>query len=463
MCMPCRYRNVFLACGIVVSILCAGAVNAGEIIRMTMAECITAALKESVAIHAAREGVSASEAGRNEAFTSFLPALRTSYSYTRLNEAPETGMPDLSSGVLVLKQAPIGTKDNYLWQIEAAQPLFTGGRIFSNYKIRESDVDAAHSEERRMVHETVLSTTEAYFELLKSERLLEVARQALQQLEAHQETARSFYEVGLIPKNDLLFAELEVADGQQNLVRAENVVQMSRARLNIILRRDVDTPVAVEDILQYEPFEKEFQECLQTGYENRPEVTYYSVRLEQAKRLVTVARSDLFPTLSVIGNYSRYGDTPGVSGSPYRDQEDWSVAGVAEWNFWEWGKTKFAVDAGLSRQNQASDTLSSMRDQITLEIKNSYLLMREAEKHIFVAQKAIERAEENYRINVERYREQVARSTDVVDAQTLMTKTKSDYYNALSDYNIARARLERSMGTNYTAGGGEAESENGMK
>jgi len=51
----------------------------------------------------------------------------------------------------------------------------------------------------------------------------------------------------------------------------------------------------------------------------------------------------------------------------------------------------------------------------------------------------------------------------VIDAQTLMTKTKSDYYNALSDYNIARARLERSMGTNYTAGGGEAGSEKGMK
>ena len=446
MCMPCRYRNVFLVCGIVVSILCAGAVNAGEIIRMTLAECITTAVKESVVIHAAREGVSASEAGRNEAFTSFLPALRTSYSYTRLNEAPETGMPDLSSGVLVLKQAPIGTKDNYLWQIEAAQPLFTGGRIFSNYKIRESDVDAAHSEERRVVHETVLNTTEAYFELLKSERLLEVARQALQQLEAHQATARSFYEVGLIPKNDLLFAELEVADGQQNLVRAENVVQMSRARLNIILRRDVDTPVAVEDILQYEPFEKEFQECLQTGYENRPEVTYYSVRLEQAKRLVTVARSDLFPTLSVIGNYSRYGDTPGVSGSLYRDQEDWSVAGVAAWNFWEWGKTKNRVAASKSRENQITDALTNLNDQITLEVKNAYLLLREAEKQISVTKKAIEQAEENFRLNRERYREQVATSTDVLDAQTLLTRAKSDYTNALGDYQINHAKLERAMG-----------------
>jgi outer membrane protein len=317
-------------------------------------------------------------------------------------------------------------------------------------------VEAARADETRVVQEVVLNTTEAYFDLLKQERLLGVAQQALQQMEAHQATARSFYEVGLIPKNDLLFAELKVADGQQNLVRAENAVQMSRARLNTILRRDIESPVEVEDILQYVPFEKEFTECLQAGYEHRPEIAYYSVRLDQAKRLVNVARSDFFPTLSVVGNYSRYGDTPGVSGSSYRDQEDWSVAGVAEWNFWQWGKTKFAVDAGLSRQNQASDSLSSIRDQITLEIKSSYLLMREAEKHIFVAEKAIERAEENYRINVERFKEQVARSTDVVDAQTLMTQTKSDYYNALSNYHIAMARLEHAMGTNYAMADTEA-------
>jgi outer membrane protein len=67
-----------------------------------------------------------------------------------------------------------------------------------------------------------------------------------------------------------------------------------------------------------------------------------------------------------------------------------------------------------------------------------------------VAEKAIEQAEENFRINRERYKEQVATSTDVIDAQTLLTKTKSDYYNALSDYNIALGTLERAMGISYS-------------
>ena len=63
-----------------------------------------------------------------------------------------------------------------------------------------------------------------------------------------------------------------------------------------------------------------------------------------------------------------------------------------------------------------------------------------------MANKATEQAEENFRINTERYREQVGTSTDVIDAQTLLTKARSDHDNALGDYSISRARLERAMG-----------------
>ena len=119
---------------------------------------------------------------------------------------------------------------------------------------------------------------------------------------------------------------------------------------------------------------------------------------------------------------------------------------VANWTFWEWGKTKNRVDAGLSRENQAADILANIKDQITLEVKNAWLLLREAEKQIQVARQAIEQAEANFRINTERYREQVGTSTDVIDSQTLLTKARSDYFNALGDVGIGRARLERAMG-----------------
>jgi outer membrane protein TolC len=81
-----------------------------------------------------------------------------------------------------------------------------------------------------------------------------------------------------------------------------------------------------------------------------------------------------------------------------------------------------------------------------MEIKYAYLILQEAEKQIAVSQKVIEQAEENFRISEERYKERISTSTEVLEAQTLLTKAKSEYANALGDYNINYARLQRAMG-----------------
>jgi len=104
------------------------------------------------------------------------------------------------------------------------------------------------------------------------------------------------------------------------------------------------------------------------------------------------------------------------------------------------------VDADRSRENQAADGLSYLRDQIVLEVKNAFLLVQEANRQVRVSQAAITQAEENFRINKERYQEQVGTATEVLDAQTLLTKARADHFNALGDVSIHRARLERAMG-----------------
>ena len=413
-------------------------VSGENVLKLSLEESIDLALKQSVVINSAREQVRVSESGRKEALTGFFPKLSTSYYYKRLNETPGT--------TLTGTPTQTGTKNNYTWEVEVIQPIFTGGKTLSNYQISKLGAEVSRSDKMTTIQNIVKDVKVAYFDILKSERILDVAEQSVEQLNAHRDIAQSFYDVGIIPRNDLLYAEVELAGGTQDLVRAENGVQLAKAKFNTILRRDINAQIEVEDILMYKPFQKTLEECLKTAFENRSEIKAYTLSVEQSKKTVTLAKSDFFPSVNLVGNYSWYGDEPDVSGSKYQDQEDWYVMAAATWNFWEWGKTKHNVDANVSRLKQAEDALINVKDQISLEVKNSYLYLREAEKHIFVAKKAIEQAEENFRINEERYKEQVATSTDVIDAQTLLTKTKSDYFNALSSYNIALAILERSMG-----------------
>jgi outer membrane protein TolC len=432
----CRWIWLML----VLLIMAPGGATAEKV--FTLDESIETALKQSVLIRAAQEGVLGAEAQKKEAFTGFLPKLSTSYSYTWLNKAPYMQIPPTP-------KFTVGTQDNYSWAVEAKQPLFAGGGIAANYEAGKIGFEISKMEKDAVTQDIVQEVKVAYFNILKAEKLLGVARQSLEQLQAHRNVAQNFFDVGLIPRNDLLQSEVQVANGEQSLIRAENSVALTKAKFNTILRRNINDHVQVEDILAYRPYDLSIENCIKAAMENRPEIKSQTLKVDQAKSLVKAAKSDFFPTLSAVGHYERGGDTPGVAGTPFKDSENWYVMGVANWTFWEWGKTKYRVDASRSRENQSIDLLNNTRDQVALEVKNAYLFMWESEKQVMVAKKAIEQAQENFRINEERYREQVATSTDVLDAQTLLTRAKSDYANALSEYNISHVRLERAMGVIY--------------
>ena len=143
-----------------------------------------------------------------------------------------------------------GTKDNYNWNVEARQPLFAGGGILANYEVSRLAAEIARMEEAATVQDLVPEVKVSYFNILKAARILAVAKQSVEQLKAHRDTAQGFFDVGLIPRNDLLYAEVELANGRQFLLRAENSVEMAKAKFNTILRRDINSPVEIEDILK---------------------------------------------------------------------------------------------------------------------------------------------------------------------------------------------------------------------
>ncbi|MBN1473566.1 MAG: TolC family protein [Syntrophaceae bacterium] len=407
---------------------------------LTLEESVDIALKNSFVLNIAKEGTKSATAQKREALTGFLPKLSTSYSYRRLNEEPYVQLP-FPPGEMTT-----GTRNNYNWNIEARQPIFAGGGIIANYMANKIGEDVASIEEKARYQDVVQEVKIAYFDVLRAQRVLEAADQSVKMLEAHRNVADNYFQVGFIAKNDLLHAEVELANGRQTLIRAQNAVDMAKSKFNTLLKRRIFEPVEIVDILNYQPLEQSLEECLAIAKENRPELKVAALKAEQASKAVWMARSELFPSLSLVGNYARFGDEASVSGSRYQDAESWYVMAVASWNFWEWGRTKFRVDASKARENQAIESSKEINDQITLEIKNAYLLLREAENQIVVSEKVIEQAEENFRISEERYKERVSTSTEVLDAQTLLTRAKSQYANALGDYNINYAKLQRAMG-----------------
>jgi outer membrane protein len=254
----------------------------------------------------------------------------------------------------------------------------------------------------------------------------------------------------MIPYNDLLKAEVELANARQDQIVAQNRLKVSQANFNTLLRRPISASVELEDIQAYTPLLLTLEECLDMAREHRREYQSSELQVEIAEREVQLNRKDYFPTVSLEGTYFRQesGFLVGA-GDPFgfiEDPDGWDISAVATWNFWEWGRTDYSVKEKLSRLAQARYQRAQVADGVELEVKEAYLSTQDSESNILAVEKAVEQAKENFRITQQRYGEQMATTTDVLDAQTLLSRTLTNYYNALYDFKISKASLYRAMG-----------------
>lgn len=407
--------------------------KAEEIKYLNLQESIEIALKNNLALLSAKEEIRGAEFKKKAAFSDFWPKLSMQYSYTKLNEAPTLFVPRVG-------YIPLGWEETYQFSLGFEQPIFTGFSLKLLYELADLGLDVAKIRHEYFTQEIIWRVKEGYFQILKAQKLREVARQALRQIEAHWEVAKQFYAAGMIPKNDLLQTEVQLAQYRQNLIKAENAVALAEANFYTILRWSGTEKIQLKEVLSYTPFPHTLSASQRIALANRPEVKELTNLLQQARKNVELVRSSYYPKIVLAGNYLKSED------KPFPQMESWNVMALAKWTFWEWGKTNWQVDEAKAKAKQVENALEELKDKIKLEVKQAHLNMQEAEKNIPVAQKAIEQAEENLRINQARYQEQVATSTEVLDAQTLLVQALTNHTNALADYNIAQAKLVRAMG-----------------
>jgi outer membrane protein len=407
---------------------------------LTLEESIKIVLDRSLIIHSAVEGVTGSDFRRKAALTDFFPKWKGAYSYSRVS--PASKLTGTAGGIV-----SISAINNYNFNTSVEQPLFHGGSILANYRLEKMGVDLSKSDLETVKRDIVLQVREEYYNILRAEKFLDVAKQAVKNFEAQLEVSKAFFDVGLIPKNDLLQSEVRLANGRQALVRVESDLALAKASFNILLRRDVNTPFQIVDILEFKPSPYRFEESLDEALKQRPEIKAANIQVNQAKEAVKIARSGFFPTIDFSANYNRLSDEIFLNGGLTSERR--AATGLATMTFWEWGRTAYNVGESKVRVNQAEDAKDQLVEVIILEVKQNYINVLQSEKNVGVAEKSIEQAEENLRLNEERYKYQVATATDVLDAVTLLAQARVNYYGALSEFNIAKARLERSMGRMY--------------
>ena len=155
---------------------------------------------------------------------------------------------------------------------------------------------------------------------------------------------------------------------------------------------------------------------------------------------IAESRGNFFPEL-----FTRMG-LDYVQNDKVREQAIMSATVGIKFNLFDGYASTSSRERALQGRSRNQDSLRLAEQQARLEIDTAHNDVAVAKERIGVAETAIRQSEENLRINRERYRERVGTATEVLDAQTLVTQAKTDYYRAFYDHQTATARLIKSLG-----------------
>ena len=325
--------------------------------------------------------------------------------------------------------------------LTASMPIYTGGKLSGT--IKKAKAGYLYSEQglQKAYNDMRSTVTNGYFDMLQADNMQKLGRESVERLADHLKNVEAQYEVGVVAKVDVLRSQVELANAKQSLIKAENAYQIAEANLNKIVGLPMDTQLKLDNILVYTPYENDMQYCLDYAAKHRPELEQAKQNVEAAKGALRVAISGHMPQVAATASQNWNNKN-----WPGDENGNWYVGVSVGLNIFDSGVTTSKIHGAEADLAKAHETYRDTVDAVNLDVRSNYLNLREAEKRIDTTKLAVSQAEEDYRIAQLRYMNGVGTNTDVLDAQVALTDAKTNYLQAMYDYNTCKTNLETAIG-----------------
>lgn len=417
--------------------------DAQQKLSLTVDQAVQTGLENSKGLKSSQFKVIAAEAKTGEAGALGLPSLKLNAVYTRLSDLPSStlttpfGQFEISPTIL----------DNYTVRATVQQPLFTGGKISGAGDIADHSYEAAKQDFSKDKAELIYGIKSAYWNLYRANEFKKMVDENVAQIRAHAVDAENMMKQGLLTNNDLLKVQVQLSDALVRQIDAKNNVTLSMLGLNNILGLPLSTEIEIASTLESNLVSTtEMNSLVKKAVENRPEILGMNARIKASESNLSIARSGWYPQIFLVGNYNYLRPNQRVFPSKDEFKGTWDVSISLSYDLWNWntsGSQSAQAEAQLSQTEQA---LSQLKDGVSLEVTQSYLAVNQAKERADVAKKGVEQAEENYRVTNERYKKGLNVNSDLLDSEVALLSAKLNYTQSLVDYELAAARLTKSVG-----------------
>ena len=417
---------------------------------LSLEEALAAGIERSPGLHASRLELEAASARSREIAAGRLPSVKLGGGYTRLSEVPDFQVTlPISPNPIVVSQSYF---DNFNLRLGIQQPLFTGFRLQAGEGSARLLEAAAGQDLEKSRAELAFAVKSAYWGLARAREFETVIDENVRQVGEHLKDVRAFFDQGLATRNDVLRTELELSNAEILKIDARNAAEIALTALASLIGlppgSDVDLTTTVESRASRLPPEagEAGADPIERALANRPEIKSAELRIKASQMGVKAARSGFFPQVYLSGNYYYLRPNPRILPSLDRFKGTWDLGVSVSFDIWNWGQTKLQAEQAEARLGQAREARQALEDQAVLEVTQCRLSLARAGEKVRVAGQAVGQAEENLRVTKERFKQGVALSSDVLDAEMALLQAKLGRTQAEIDRVLAQAKLEKALG-----------------
>ena len=428
--------NQFLTAIILVGTFCF--FSAQEKRTISLEEAVKLGIENSKNLKIDRAQIEESTANLLAAKNKQLPELTVSgsYLYQPLEPHVDLKLQGMSGGGPKVSNVLYGSAN-------VSVPIYSGGRIKYGIKSAEYLVEASKLNTENDKNAIAYNISQAYNNLFKANEVVKLLKENLTSSQKRDESFIKLENNGVIARNDRLKAQLQTSNTELQLMEAENNYSIANINMDLLLGLPDNTKIEVDsNYIGEDDLGKPDDYYLNLARENRNDIKALDYQRKAAALGTKSAKAEHLPSLAFTGGYVA-ADIPKL----LTITNAVNVGVGIQYNLSNiWKKNSSYVQSKAKEQELAANN-DLLNDNVTLEVKRDYQNDLFAHKKIDVYQRALEQAEENYRIILNKYNAGLETITNLLDADTAKITANVNVITSKADAALAHKKLLQTTGT----------------
>ncbi len=331
------------------------------------------------------------------------------------------------------------------YAVDFTQPLYEGGRI--RYAVRRSEL-ARHAVALQTSGDAAdikLSLLEQYMNLFSLYKQREVLTRNIEESERRLKDIRRMRREGLITNNDVLRSEMQLTNDRLSLLEAENSLRLVSQQLDILLGLDERLLLLPDTaLLSRATVVGNIEDYVSQAYSRNPDMLLLKQQTETARNDVRLMRAELFPRLSLYAANTLARPVSRTMDDFYNNA--WNIGLSLSYPLSALYKSRHDIRRSKLAVEVRRNAEELERQQLRMEVRTAYLHHQEAQKRVEALKLSVRQAQENYRIMQNRYLEQLAILTDLLDANSVLLQAELQLTSARTSVVYTYYQLQKACG-----------------